>query len=508
MNGILVSAVYEKLLRLSPRVSKDFGPGYINTLIGADISVVREAQNYIINFIGFVVQLTLAIFFLFQFLGWLAASMPLVLFAGLVAFEIRIMPQIAVKARSYHQAMDSRSKTLREFLYGIKFIKFQALEDFFASKINTFRNDQLVASSDLMRIFATFYASGSMRQYLLPTISILAYALLYNLNPTKAATASSSSTSWTVFTALALLDAIAGPAGAMNATLGQLMRVPVSYKRLTDYLLADEMRDDEKPEYRPRVHIDADGKKPATGAAAVVLENAGFTWETVKGQETKAKKPVVIVSDPKKPTTETTPLLSTSQDTSSISKPPPPAVFQLQSISLSIPAGALVAVVGGVGSGKSSLLAALAGHMRKTTPTTTAKTAIATLYGSIAYCPQEPWILSGTIEDNICFGDQDLKRWHKSRISNAVQVIDLEKDLELMPYGLGTNIGEKGINLSGGQRSRVALGRWFLSYFNFFFFSLHFINLCSSLFLFFFYFQPVPSPKTPISTSLTIPQPR
>nr|KAJ3420865.1 Canalicular multispecific organic anion transporter 2 [Polyrhizophydium stewartii] len=124
------------------------------------------------------------------------------------------------------------------------------------------------------------------------------------------------------------------------------------------------------------------------------------------------------------------------------------APFALHDITLDIPCGSLVAVVGSVGSGKSSLLSALIGGMRKTAGDSA-------LFGSVAYCAQEPWILTGTIEENIVFGDDSVR----ARVPAAVAAACLDRDLEILPNGLGTQIGEKGINLSGGQKARVALAR-------------------------------------------------
>ncbi|KAL2914543.1 hypothetical protein HK105_205894 [Polyrhizophydium stewartii] len=129
-------------------------------------------------------------------------------------------------------------------------------------------------------------------------------------------------------------------------------------------------------------------------------------------------------------------------------EPSMPQPFALRDITLDIPRGSLVAVVGSVGSGKSSLLSALIGSMRKTAGDSA-------LFGSVAYCAQEPWILTGTVEDNIVFGDDAVR----ARIPAAVAASCLDRDLEILPNGLGTQIGEKGINLSGGQKARVALAR-------------------------------------------------
>ncbi|KAJ3174479.1 Multidrug resistance-associated protein 9 [Geranomyces variabilis] len=132
------------------------------------------------------------------------------------------------------------------------------------------------------------------------------------------------------------------------------------------------------------------------------------------------------------------------------SEPTPSRAFALQNLTLSIPRGSLVCIVGAVGSGKSSMLSALLGNLRKTS-------GAAAIHGSIAYCAQEPFVTSGTIASNILglFNDGASAR----RMQEAIDACCLSDDLEGFPLGTATRVGEKGLTLSGGQRARVALAR-------------------------------------------------
>uniref|UniRef100_A0A673I3D3 Multidrug resistance-associated protein 1 n=1 Tax=Sinocyclocheilus rhinocerous TaxID=307959 RepID=A0A673I3D3_9TELE len=110
--------------------------------------------------------------------------------------------------------------------------------------------------------------------------------------------------------------------------------------------------------------------------------------------------------------------------------------------------GALVAVVGHVGSGKSSLLSALLGEMQKQEGSVSIK-------GSVAYVPQQAWIQNATLKDNILFGRDAKDSWYQK----VVEACALLPDLEILPGGDLTEIGEKGVNLSGGQKQRVSVAR-------------------------------------------------
>ncbi|XP_042718857.1 ATP-binding cassette sub-family C member 2 [Lagopus leucura] len=120
----------------------------------------------------------------------------------------------------------------------------------------------------------------------------------------------------------------------------------------------------------------------------------------------------------------------------------------IRDVNLDIKPGSLVAVVGAVGSGKSSLVSAMLGEMENI------KGHI-NIQGSLAYVPQQAWIQNATLKDNILFGSE----LDEARYQKVIKACALLPDLELLPAGDQTEIGEKGINLSGGQKQRVSLAR-------------------------------------------------
>uniref|UniRef100_A0A8C9WMA0 ABC-type glutathione-S-conjugate transporter n=1 Tax=Scleropages formosus TaxID=113540 RepID=A0A8C9WMA0_SCLFO len=117
-------------------------------------------------------------------------------------------------------------------------------------------------------------------------------------------------------------------------------------------------------------------------------------------------------------------------------------------INLQVARGSLVAVVGHVGSGKSSLLSAVLGETEKRSGRVSVK-------GSVAYVPQQAWIQNAALQDNIMFGREKKLSWYQ----RVLEACALLPDLEILPAGDATEIGEKGLNLSGGQKQRVSLAR-------------------------------------------------
>ncbi|PHT31816.1 ABC transporter C family member 10 [Capsicum baccatum] len=120
----------------------------------------------------------------------------------------------------------------------------------------------------------------------------------------------------------------------------------------------------------------------------------------------------------------------------------------LRNINLEVRPGQKIAICGEVGSGKSTLLAAILGKIPSIQGTVQ-------IYGRIAYVSQSAWIQMGTIQQNILFGSPlDSQRYKQTLVKCS-----LLKDLELLPYSDLTEIGERGVNLSGGQKQHIQLAR-------------------------------------------------
>ena len=153
----------------------------------------------------------------------------------------------------------------------------------------------------------------------------------------------------------------------------------------------------------------------------------------------------------------------------------------LKDINLSVRQGEFVCIIGDVGSGKSSLLNAIIGDLQYLDPEfmedykdnkigeeeviakikeeTNKKIAASespiVINDSVAYVQQNPWIQNKTIRDNILFG----LPYEEEKYKETIKICQLRRDLKILPAGDMTEIGEKGINLSGGQKARVSLAR-------------------------------------------------
>ncbi|XP_041599046.1 ATP-binding cassette sub-family C member 2 isoform X1 [Vulpes lagopus] len=194
------------------------------------------------------------------------------------------------------------------------------------------------------------------------------------------------------FTSITLFNILRFPLSMLPMVISSLLQASVSRERLEKYLGGDDLD-------TSAIRRDSSSDK------AVQFSEASFTWD----QDSEAT---------------------------------------IRDVNLDIMPGQLVAVVGTVGSGKSSLMSAMLGEMEDVHGHITIK-------GTIAYVPQQSWIQNGTIKDNILFGSKlDEKRYQQ-----VLEACALLPDLEVLPGGDLAEIGEKGINLSGGQKQRISLAR-------------------------------------------------
>ncbi|GLD66233.1 multidrug resistance-associated protein 4-like protein [Lates japonicus] len=120
----------------------------------------------------------------------------------------------------------------------------------------------------------------------------------------------------------------------------------------------------------------------------------------------------------------------------------------LQNVSFTVRPEQLLAVIGPVGAGKSSLLSAILGELSQ-------ENGVVKVKGELTYTSQQPWILPGTIRSNILFG----KELNPQKYDRVLRACALKRDMDLLPGGDLMMVGDRGSNLSGGQKARVSLAR-------------------------------------------------
>lgn len=217
-------------------------------------------------------------------------------------------------------------------------------------------------------------------------VSLATFATFVGVSPDNVLTPAKA------FTSISLFNILRFPLAMLPMLIAAMVQTAVSKKRLEKFLGGEDL-DSDTVQHDP------------TFNSAITISDGSFAWEK-----------------------DAAPLL--------------------KNVSLEVNAGKLVAVVGAVGSGKSSLVSALLGEMYK-------KKGFINIKGSLAFVPQQAWIQNATLRDNILFGSA----YEARQFQQIIEACALGPDLKLLAGGDQTEIGEKGINLSGGQKQRVSLAR-------------------------------------------------
>ncbi|KAL0574913.1 hypothetical protein V5O48_007057 [Marasmius crinis-equi] len=452
------STVFRKSLRLSGKARADHTTGEIMTMISTDATRV---DHFAILW-SCPVELIVGIGLLIKTLGYSALVGLGVLILGLPVQGIFAVIMMKQRQKGV-KITDARVRLTQEVFQGIRLLKYYAWEDFYTEQIAKLRRGELATIKKSSIAQSGLVACISFIPLVASILSFITYSLTGH-----------DLTVATIFTALQFFNIIRTPMVMLPLVLSGLSEYIVAVKRLSTFLVAEE-----RPE-PPAIDFQC--------KHAIRVEDASFTWDSVIGLEAKLdkkekekeevakrekdekekkekekkakkgkkkKKPGTDEEekeDPSLPTT-TADLSETAEDEKPAQEP-----FQLKNINMTVPRGAFVAIVGQIGSGKailrklkvflqSSILQGLLGEMKKTHGRI--------VYGgTVAYVSQAPWIKNATIRDNITGGDLD-----EIRLKQTIAACSLERDIKSLTDGLNTEIGEKGINLSGGQKARVSLAR-------------------------------------------------
>lgn len=200
-----------------------------------------------------------------------------------------------------------------------------------------------------------------------------------------------------VFPALTLFNLLTFPLAVLPMVITSIVEATVAVKRLTTYFAAPELQDD-------AVRFE----EAATEIAeeSVRIRDATFTWDKDQGRNV------------------------------------------LCNINFAAHKGELNCIVGRVGAGKSSFLQSILGDLWKTQGEVVVR-------GRVAYVAQQPWVMNASVKENIVFGH----RWDPHFYNQTIEACALFDDFSTLPDGDSTEVGERGISLSGGQKARLTLAR-------------------------------------------------
>lgn len=445
VKAVLTKAALDKSFRLSDAARHEFPSSFVTSLMGADLARIDFALGFQPFLVSFPVSLAICIGILCHNIG-----APAMVGIGLILVFLFITMAITGQLFKYRKTAgiftDARVKYVKEVLNNLKIIKFYTWETAYSKLITENRNKEMkiIYTMQVARNIIT-----SVAMSLNTFASMAAFLVLY-------AVLGSTKSPASIFSSISLFSALSQLIFMLPLALASGSDALVGVTRTGQFLAAEEsISGSSAISATPRMMAEMHKKN-----LAISVANASFKWETFtdkSGEKESLQKPATELlpvtslvetdlasrcDEPKSPLSSDSDSLKKGENASEGQ-----SFVGLKSIDLDIQKGEFVVITGLIGSGKSSLLNALSGFMKRTS-------GYVDVNGSLLLCDQ-PWIQNTTVKENILFGSP----FDSQRYKDVIYACSLENDLEVLPAGDLTEIGERGITLSGGQKARINLAR-------------------------------------------------
>ncbi|OQV11389.1 Multidrug resistance-associated protein 1 [Hypsibius exemplaris] len=391
----VMCGVYRKVIRVAAFADANEKLESPTNLISVDAQRLMDLSSYVNQIWEIPLQIGVAMYFLWTTLG--PSSLAGL---GVMILSMPVEALIAFYSKKMQvrqmQAKDARIRLTGEVFRTIKLLKLYAWDEAYEKRILVHRDAELESLRTIafLTAFSTFYSMVS------PFIIALATFATFVLSDSQNVLDSSKA-----FVALAYFNILKSPMNMLPPTIMAIVQAVVSKTRLVAALVSHE----------PKTYVE------------------GNNWQDL-GKNLRDYRPAVAISHGK---------FSWSKSGTSC----------LKNITMTVPSGKLIGIVGTAGSGKSALCRAILGLMDHRGGTV--KTG-----GSIAYMPQQSWLQNRTFKENVLFG----RPFHRMSYQTTLEECALIDDLSSMPAGEDTQLSDDGANLSGGQKQRICLARTVYGY--------------------------------------------
>nr|XP_051703448.1 ATP-binding cassette sub-family C member 6 [Oryctolagus cuniculus] len=382
----LTGLVYRKVLALSSGSRKATAVGDVVNLVSVDVQRLTDSILYLNGLWLPLVWIVICFVYLWQLLGPSALS-AIAVFLGLLPLNFLI-----TKKRNHYQEQqmrhkDSRARLTGAMLRNARTIKFLGWEEASMQRVLHVRGQELGALRTSGLLFSVSLVSFQASTFLVALVVFAVHTLVAEDSAMDAEKA---------FVTLTVLSILNKAQAFLPFSAHSVMQARVSLDRLAAFLCLREV-DPGAVALSP--------SRCSPGKECITVQSGTFSW-TQEG---------------------------------------PPCLHR---VNLTVPQGCLLAVVGPVGAGKSSLLSALLGELWKVEGSVSIR-------GPVAYVPQEAWVQNCSVLENVCFQQEPDLPW----LAEVLQACALGPDVDSFPAGVHSPVGEQGMNLSGGQKQRLSLAR-------------------------------------------------
>ncbi|XP_026820568.1 probable multidrug resistance-associated protein lethal(2)03659 isoform X1 [Rhopalosiphum maidis] len=406
------SVIFRKSLRLNNTAIGKTTVGQVINLLSNDVNRFDRAATFLHYLWIGPLQSIVVTYFLWQEIG-VSSLLCIVIMILIIPFQGWLGKKLSKTRLKTANKTDERIRLMNEIISGIKVIKMYTWEKCFSKLVIYIRKKEIehVKVSAYIRDTLTSLAIIQTRFQLF--ISILSYVLLGNYITVQKI--------FVITTYYSIL--MPTMTFFFCQGLGQISELQVSIKRIQDFLLLGEKDD----YYLPIASI---SDKPVVNShnELIIYPNKN---------NTDKKYNIELLNTFCVEFSKATAKWMNNQTSNAI-----------ENISLAIKPGSLVAIVGAVGAGKSSIIQAILRELPLSE-------GVINVRGVISYASQEPWIFAGSVQQNIVFNSP----MNKDRYKQVIKICKLKSDFEQFPYGDKTIVGERGATLSGGQRVRINLAR-------------------------------------------------
>ncbi|KAI8052837.1 P-loop containing nucleoside triphosphate hydrolase protein [Syncephalis plumigaleata] len=394
----------------------DWNTGTVTNVLNSDVANIGFAFSFGQLFVGSAVQIFVAVFFLWQLIGWATfigalSIIPVYWGSSLVS------KWLAKSIAAYIRATDIRLGIVNEMLQSIRMIKLFAWETRFQQRIHESRLAEVARLKERLLGFSLFIVVTHGSPAVMLCCTLGAYVWILG-NPLTAPM---------VFTTVAVFNTLRSAVEQLPELLFWVILCRTSLARIQGFL--------DQPDVSIKLEDHANHNEMGASVARIAFVDAEFSWCSEDDTTTS-----INIPNEGQPTRNT--------------------VFKLVDLNVEFIPYELNIIAGPTGSGKTSMLMALLGEMpckrgQAILPLYGVNPVDLRMQGQVAYVAQQAWLQSRSIRDNILFGEE----YDETRYKQVIFACALERDLEILDAGDRTEIGEKGVTLSGGQKQRVALAR-------------------------------------------------
>ena len=444
--GILTRLLLDKSLSIDAKGNHDFTASKVQSMISTDMNRIDMAIGFFPFLLTTIIPIGICIGLLIWNIG-VAALVGIGIFLLILVIFGVCVKRLLLLRKNISKYTDIRVDLMKELLKNYKMIKFYSWENSYSERIKEARSTEMKQVLNLQSLRNVLVSLA----FAMPLLASMAtFCTAFDITTTKSAA--------DIFSSLTLFQVLAVQFMLVPMSLTMTTDLVFSSKKLSEFISTGDIKEEEF-----KFHEFKDD------TLALKIESGDFEWETFDdeeedqddekdGKEKRSSRKSLdskkiigdenIDSNSRSTTTdsiEKVTSLSKSIDTANaVSKT---EFMGLHNINLQIKKGEFIVVTGSIGSGKSSLLNAMSGLMKRTHGDVFVD-------GELLLCGY-PWVQNATIRENILFG----KPFDSEKYDAVVEACSLLSDFDQFPGGDMTEVGERGITLSGGQKARINLAR-------------------------------------------------